>query len=378
MKFEAFALERFQSTWENRVAWNLSESGVQPLRVRELADTDALRDAVLAQELGYPQTNGTLALRGAIAALYAGATVDHIQVTNGGSEANCVVLMHLVEPGDEIVVMTPTYMQAPGLARALGATVRPWPLVLTGRGDSARWRADVAQLGALVTANTRAILMCNPNNPTAACVDAPALEEIAGVAERTGTWIVSDEIYRGAEREADETPTMWGRTDRVIVTSGLSKAYGLPGLRIGWVAGPPDVVDALWGVHDYTTIAPGAINDRLAATALAPERRARLLARTRAIIRANYPIVRGWAERLGFTHAPPEAGAICWVRYDGGVNSTALVTGLRDTHGVLLVPGDHFGMDGYLRVGFGSDPDHLTNALNRAGEFLESRRLDAR
>jgi aspartate/methionine/tyrosine aminotransferase len=389
MKLEPFALERHQSIWENRVAWNVSESGVQPLRVMELADTDALRDALLAQELGYPQTNGTIALRGAIAALYEGATLDHVQVTNGGSEANCIVLMHIVQPGDEIIVMTPIYMQAPGLVRALGATVRPWPLRIVGDGKDARWRPDVEELRSLVTARTRALLICNPNNPTGARFDAPVLDEIARVADRAGAWIVSDEIYRGAERETDETPTMWGRAERVIVTSGLSKAYGLPGLRIGWVTGPPATIEALWGIHDYTTIAPGAINDRLAAAALAPERRARLLARTRAIIRANYPIVRQWAERHGLTHVPPEAGAIAWLRYHGGMNSTALVNELREAHGVLLVPGDHFDMDGYLRIGFGSDPAHLTNALNLAGQFLESgacsaeapaaqRRIDAR
>jgi len=372
MKLETFALERLQSTWENRVAWNLSESGVQPLRLMELADTEALRDAVLAQELGYPQTNGTAALRTAIAALYDGATPDHVQVTNGGSEANCVVLMHLVEPGDEIVVMTPVYMQAWGLARALGGAVKAWPLRTVGDGAAARWRPDVEALRALVTAKTRAIVICNPNNPTGARIDAATLDEIARVAARADAWIVSDEIYRGAEREADETPTMWGRSERVIVTSGLSKAYGLPGLRIGWVVAPPATIDALWSIHDYTTIAPGAINDRVAAMALTPGRRERLLARTRAIIRTNYPLVAAWAERHGLTHVPPEAGAIAYLRYPGDVNSTALVTRLREERGVLIVPGDHFEMDGYLRVGFGSDPAHLTNALARAGDFLES------
>ena len=92
----------------------------------------------------------------------------------------------------------------------------------------------------------------------------------AGVAARSAAWVVSDEIYRGAEMDGVETPTMWGRYDRAIVTSGLSKAYGLPGLRIGWVAGPPDVVEQCWAVHDYTSIAPGAINDRLARVALRP------------------------------------------------------------------------------------------------------------
>ncbi|HEV7501002.1 MAG TPA: aminotransferase class I/II-fold pyridoxal phosphate-dependent enzyme, partial [Vicinamibacteria bacterium] len=163
-------MERFQSIWENRVAWNVSESGVQPLRVSELVDTSALHDALLEQELGYPQTNGTIALREAIAALYPGATADHVQVTNGGSEANCILLMRLVEPGDEIVFLTPNYMQASGLARGLGATVRPWRLRETPADPAdhrdRRWTVDLAELQALVTPKTRAILLCNPNNPT--------------------------------------------------------------------------------------------------------------------------------------------------------------------------------------------------------------------
>src|SRR5687768_11535488 len=167
MKLETFALERFQSMWENRVAWNVAESGVHPLRVSELVNTSAHHDALLEQELGYPQTNGTVELREAIAAMYPGATRDHVQVTNGGSEANCVLLMRLVEPGDEIVFMTPNYMQASGLARALGATVRPWRL----REGATEWAPDLDELKSLVTSKTRAILLCNPNNPTGARLD---------------------------------------------------------------------------------------------------------------------------------------------------------------------------------------------------------------
>ena len=100
MKFETFEMERMQSTWENRVAWNVSESGVHPLRVEEVADTDADRAALLGLHLGYSQTNGTPELRAAIAAMYPGATPEHIEVTNGGSEANCIAMMHLIEPGD--------------------------------------------------------------------------------------------------------------------------------------------------------------------------------------------------------------------------------------------------------------------------------------
>jgi aspartate/methionine/tyrosine aminotransferase len=371
MELEPFALERFQSIWENRVAWNLAESGVHPLSVAELADTDALKDALLQVHLGYPQTNGTIELRGLIANIYAGATPDHVEVTNGGSEANCVLLLRLTRPGDSIVFMTPNYLQASGFARGLGADLRPWPL----REDPAgkRWLVDVDELRRLVTPRTRAILLCNPNNPTGARLDASTLDDICRIASSVGAWVISDEIYRGAEREAEDTPTVWGRYERAIVSSGLSKAYGLPGLRIGWIVAPPSLIEELWAVHDYTTIAPGAISDCLARVALAPDRRHQLLARTRAIIRSNYPLVAEWLRAHdGLSHIAPEAGAITLVRYRHPIDSVTLVSRLRDERGVLIAAGAHFDMEGYVRIGFGSNPAHLSRALAVAGEFLDS------
>lgn len=371
MKLETFAMERLQSVWEHRVAWNLAESGVHPLRVEELADTPEDRAALLAQELVYPQTNGTIELRTAIAELYPGATADHIEVTNGGSEANCISLLHLLQPGDEAVMMVPNYMQVWGLGRALGAAVRPWPLVPDE--NARRWRVDLDTLAEMVTERTKIIMICNPNNPTGARLTERELDAICGVADRVRAWVLSDEIYRGAELDDVETPTIWGRSERAIVTSGLSKAYGLPGLRIGWVVAPPSTVESLWGIHDYTTIAPGALNDRLARMALVPRRRERLLARTRAIVRTNYPIVKRWIEARSplLAHVPPEAGAIVLVRYHHAINSTALAERLRDEQSVLVVPGDHFEMDGYVRIGFGPDPAHLSASLERIGELID-------
>ncbi len=369
MRLEPFEMERLQSIWENRVAWNVSESGVEPLRLEELADTEDDRIALFSQELAYTQTNGTADLRAAIAAMYPAATQDHIEVTNGGSEANCIALWHLLDAGDQMVMMTPNYMQVHGLARSFGAEVRAWPLVHDT--DAGRWRLDLDMLASLVSDRTKLIAICNPNNPTGARFTELELDEIVRVASRVGAWVLADEIYRGAEREHEETPTIWGRYDRVIVTSGLSKAYGLPGLRIGWIVGPPSIVDALWGVHDYTTIAPGALNDRLARMAF--ERRERLLARTRGIIRSNYALVRRWLERRpALSHVAPDAGAIVFVRYAYDINSTTLVERLRDERSVLVVPGDHFHMDRYLRLGFGSHPALLNGALDRVGEVLDT------
>jgi aspartate/methionine/tyrosine aminotransferase len=372
MKLEPFAMERLQSLWENRVDWNISESGVLPLRLEELVSSAEDRAALLAQQLGYTQTNGTPELRGLIAAMYPGAGEDHVEVTNGGSEANCIALMHLVQPEDEAIMMVPNYMQVGGLTRGLGGLVVPWPLVRDDRAG--RWRPDLDRLSALVSDRTRILLICNPNNPTGARLTSAELDAIGRSADRVGAWVLSDEIYRGAELDGCETATMWGRAERVLVTGGLSKAYGLPGLRVGWIVGPPAVVEALWGVHDYTSIAPGALSDRLARVALGRNRRMQLLARTRDILNRNYAIVREWVESRDplVDHVAPEAGAIAFVRYHHAVGSSSLAERLRLERGVLIVPGDHFEMDGYLRIGFGSDPVHLGQTLQLIGAVLET------
>jgi aspartate/methionine/tyrosine aminotransferase len=374
MKVEQFAMERLQSTYENQVDLNLSESGVSPLTLGELVDEGMDRDALFAESLRYPQSNGTLPLRAAIAALYPGATTDHVQVTNGGSEANYITTWNLVEPGDEVVLMVPNYMQTWGLARAFGGVIKEWPLVETQK--PVRWHADVDALERLVSARTKLIIICNPNNPTGARFEEGDLDRIAAMADRHGAWILADEIYRGAERDGRETPSMWGRSDRAIITSGLSKAYGLPGLRIGWVVGPAPRVASLWSYHDYTTISPGALGDFLACRALEPSRRARILARTRRILNENFPVVAGWLDAHGafFRYAPPDAGAIVYVRYDHPTNSTDLVTRLRVQKSVLIVPGDHFGMDRYLRIGFGDETSHLREGLDRLDDLLSTLR----
>ncbi len=370
MKVEQFAMERMQSTYENQVEFNLSESGVHPLTLGELVDDEASRAALLEEGLRYTQSNGTISLREAIASLYPGATPDHVQVTNGGSEANYITAWNLVEPGDEVVIMVPNYMQTWGLARAFGGAVRAWPLVRGGA--SAKWAVDVERLAEIVTDRTKLIILCNPNNPTGARVEAGDLDRIAAIADRHGAWILSDEIYRSAELDGRETPSMWGRSERAIVTSGLSKAYGLPGLRIGWIAGPPTLVANLWSYHDYTTISPGALSDVLARRALEPARRGRILARTRRILNENFPIIARWLDDQNgmFSYTPPDAGAIVYVQYQHPINSTELVTRLRMEKSVLIVPGDHFGMDRYLRIGYGDRTDYLKEGLGRLRDLL--------
>ena len=368
MKIEAFLMERMQSTWENRVEYNLSESGVHPMYLGELLrETPEASEQLLRQELGYAQSNGSPELRQTIAAYYPGATQDHILVTNGTSEANFLSIWNLVEPDDEVLMMLPNYMQIWGISRGFRGTVRPFHL-----REEKQWHLDFKEIDQLATNRTKLIAVCNPNNPTGSILTEEEMQKIIDIARRSDAWLLADEVYQGAEREADRTSSFWGRYEKVIITNGLSKAYGLPGLRIGWIAAPPDLIARFWSYHDYTTIGPAMMSDILARIALSPDVRDRIRVRTRRILQHNYPIVAEWIQKHEglFSMVEPEAGAIAYFRYNFPINSTQLVERLLHEKSLLIVPGDHFGMDRYLRIGYGPPADYLKAALYRMDELL--------
>lgn len=369
MKIERFEMERFQSTWENAVEFNLSESGIHPISLAGLVDHTWIQEVLAHEPIGYGHTNGSLELRTEIAGLYHGAGPEHVLVTSGTAEGNFLITWALLEPGDEVVVMLPNYMQIPLLARAWGAEVKAWWL-----REAAQWSPDMDELPRLVMPKTKAIFVCNPNNPTGAVLAVETMNAICEAAAKVNAWVVADEVYRGAERGGHPTPSFWDRYPRAIVTGGLSKAYGLPGLRIGWIIAPHDLADRLWEHHDFTTIAPAFISDRLASMALTPRTRQRLLARTRRVLTENLDTLTRWAGGLAgrISWIPPQAGAIAFFRYTAAINSTDLATRLRKKHSVLVIPGDHFQMDGHFRIGFGVEPRILEEGLRRAGDFLRS------
>jgi aspartate/methionine/tyrosine aminotransferase len=260
-------------------------------------------------------------------------------------------------------------MQTHGLVRGWGASVRGWPLQ-----RELEWRPDPGELDQLVNKKTRLIIITNPNNPTGRVLGEEYLDAVARAADRVGAWVLSDEIYRGAERDGRPTPSMWGRCQRLVITSGLSKAYGLPGLRIGWAASPDkEMVHALWTYHDYSTICPSPITETLAIHALEPDRRRRILERTRAILNRNLPLLREWVDSQSglFDYVPSDAGAILWVKYALEVNSSELAERARADESTLIVPGDQFGMDHYLRLGYGPEPEYLVEGLTRLKRVLK-------
>jgi len=370
MKINQFRMERWQSTWENRVQFNLSESGVHPMTPMELFElAGADPEEFLNQRLLYNQSNGTDELRDCIAAVYPGATRENVLVSNGGSEANYITTWKLLDPEDVAVMQVPNYMQMWGTAATFAREVRFFNL-LEERG----WAPDLDELAERVDHSVKLIIVTNPNNPTGAILTEQEIDRIVDIAGRVGAWIVADEIYAGAELDGTWSPTFWGRYDRLVITAGLSKAYGLPGLRLGWVIGPADFIGDLWSYKDYTSIAPGTLSDLCARIALQPEARQRIYRRTETILNENFAPLTEWLEERAdiFQYQPPRAGAICYARYDLEINSSQLAQRLKDEQSVLVVPGDHFNMDGYLRIGYGVPKPELSEALDRIETVLRS------
>ena len=368
-EFQPFVMERMMSKWENVVDYNLSESGVHPMTLGELLAMDGKSPDSLADvDFDYPQANGSVELRQNIAQYYPGADLDNVLVTVGAAEANYLSLHTLLDPGDEVVIMMPNYMQVWGVAKNHGLRIKTFNLL-----EAEGWAPDLAELERVVGPATKMIAVCNPNNPTGRIMTEAEMSAVVATAERVGAWILADEVYAGAERMTDDqAPTFYGRSERVIAVGSMSKAYGLPGLRIGWAVGPPGTIDDMWARHEYTTITTTMLSNKLTTIALSETVRPQILARTRKYIRDGYPVLEAWVRSHGntFSLVPPEAAAIAFVRYHIDINSTTLVERLRDHKSTLIVPGDHFGLDHYLRISYGLSHDYLTAGLDRIHETI--------
>ena len=369
--FYPFMLEREMSVWEYQVKYNLSESGVHPLTVKELTEDDPqFLEDLLNTSFHYPQTNGSVELRDQIASLYRGANRDNVVVTIGAAQANFTSILTLMDPGDEILVMLPNYMQIYGLARNYGLMLKTFSLK-----EELGWGVDIDELKKVVGKNTAFIAVCNPNNPTGHIMSAEEREAVINVADKVGAWLLADEVYAGAEHHTDEvTPSFWGDYEKVLAIGSLSKAYALPGLRLGWVMAPAETAEEIWARQDYVTISATMLSNKLATYALSPGVREKLLARTRDYLRSGYGTFEQWCQQNAdlISLTPPEAAAIAFVRYHRDANSSELVKRLIHEQDTYVVPGDHFGLDQHLRISYGLDEEYVTEGLRRILEVISS------
>lgn len=374
MKIRPFGVEEWMNTYENDAVANIAETCVDSLTVEALLDLSGRKEQLLEQirslRLSYGDIPGSDRLRDLVAGLYARQSRDNVLIMNGGAAANFLSLYTLVEAGDEVVSVWPTYQQLTSIPESFGATVKLLPLEPEGA-----FLPDVERLKALVSEKTRLICINNPNNPTGALMERPLLEAVVDVARSVGAWIHCDEVYRGLVHEPGlEIPSVADLYEKGISTGSLSKTYSLAGLRLGWIVGPADFIARCFSRRDYTTISCGRIDDLLGSVAL--EAREALLERNLSIVRRSAAVLREWVDgeaRLDWV--PPKAGTTAFIRYDYDLPSEVFCRRLFEGDGTFIVPGSAFDRDRWFRIGYAFDPVMLRQGLDRISAFL--RRLEA-
>ena len=368
MNFEIFELERNQSLFENEVDYNLSESGVHPLKLSEILTRDE-QDELLNTNLFYGYTNGTPQLRQRVADMYGSSiTIKNVLITSGSAEANFLAVMTQLEPGDEIVYMVPNYLQIYHLARSFGIKVINLPI----RQDLG-WQWDLDELRSVITPKTKMIAVCNPNNPTGALMSDDVMDGVIEIAQEADCWLLSDEVYRGAELDGVECRSFAGATNKTIVNAGLSKAYSLPGLRLGWSVGSEEYINRAWSFHDFTVINVAYLSDWVASRILEYDRRKKILNRTKDHLNHNLNMLCDWAEHVpALTITRPKAAAITFAKMNIPMSSEEFVFTLRDNYSVLLTAGKWHGMEGFVRFGYGTPADYVQSGLDRIKTFLDT------
>ncbi len=372
MHIEPFFVEQWMNAHETTATWNIAETCVHSLTFDELlrlsGDPDGVVRRLRETWLGYGDITGSPRLRAAIAALYGErVTADHVLTANGAIGANFLALYALVEPGTTVVSVQPTYQQLYSVPESLGAEVKVVRL-----REQHGYAPDVDAIRAAVDGRARMIVLNNPNNPTGALIDEPVLREIVEVAREADAWLFCDEVYRKLEHEPGTTaPSVADLYEKGVSSGSMSKSYSLAGLRTGWVAGPPEVIQRCLDVRDYTTISGGVLDDALAAVAL--EHLDAVLERSLGIVRGNLEVVDGWiAGEPRLRYVRPRAGTIALIHYDHDVPSVDFCQRLFDLNGAFVMPGVAFGEEHAFRLGYACARDVLEGGLAAMSAHLRT------
>jgi len=369
MKIEPFGVEIWMNEYETRCDYNLAETCVYSITVAELlqlcGESDHSLDSLLSLKLSYGAIQGSDRLRTAIASLYEHQRLENILVTHGTIGANSLVHQSLVSRGDRVVAIVPTYQQHYSIPQSIGAEVE-----LLRLKPENQFLPDLSELNQMVTDDTKLIAMTNPNNPTGSLMNAEYLEEIAGIARAKGTWVLCDEVYRGTDQSGSgTTPSIADIYEKGISTAGMSKAFSLAGLRIGWIVAPEEVIEPVMVHRDYNTISVGVINDHLAALAL--ENSEALLERSKSITRTNLKILSDWVDaELAISWVPPQSGTTALLKYEFEMASRDLCIEILQKTGVMFTPGSAMGMEGYVRIGYANPTEVLMAGLKLVSGYL--------
>lgn len=367
MKINEFKVETWMTDHENDCQYNLTETCVSSLSLSELQQfvDENIMETLMSMKMDYGPIVGSQRLKKAILSLYEKGNEENITVTHGAINANELVLISLLEPGDHVISLFPTYQQMYDFPRSLGCNVS-----LIHLNEEQGWMPSLDDFKKVMQKNTKMICLNSPNNPTGTTIPLSLMKDIIALARENDCYILCDEIYRGVDTENEVMfPSFSDYYEKAIVTQSLSKVFSFAGLRLGWIKGPKEVIDLINYRRDYHIISSGPMDDYLACLVL--ENKESILKRSIDICKQNKKILQKWLDQEPLVSCViPRHGTVCFLHYHIDIPSKELCEKLQKETGVFFVPGSAFDTEYHLRFGFTQDEKIIKEGLITFSNWL--------
>ncbi len=371
MNIKPFQVEQWMNEYEVGAKYNIAETCVDSISLDELfaitkEDKTAFFNTLSSRRLTYGDIWGVPELKNGICKLYQTLSPDHVVTTHGAAGANHHVFYSLVEPGDKVISVLPTYQQLYSIPESFGAKVELLPL----RQENG-FLPDLHQLSQMATQDTKVICLNNPNNPTGALLSKEQLEEIVAIARKVDAYVLCDEVYRGLTQSDEPSVSIADLYEKGISVSSMSKVFSLAGIRLGWIASRDEkFMESCLSHRDYDHISCGILDEAVAALALkhAPE----LLARNRGIVRENLALLDDWVRSQPHVYyTKPQAGTTALVYYDFPIPSYTFCKQMYEATGAFVTPGDCFEQANCMRIGYACEKQVLADGLRAIDAFIK-------
>ncbi|GAA0063824.1 aminotransferase [Clostridium sp. CTA-1] len=372
MKIKTFKVEQWMNQYENDAIYNLAETCIDSLTLRELLNLAGKNFEEYMASLGdirmtYSHIYGSPNLLKGIASLFQDVKAEQIIPTHGAIGANYQVLITLLEPGDSMVSVAPTYQQHYSIPESMGTEVNILKLL-----PEDNFLPDLQELKKMVNSNTKLITINNPNNPSGSLIPVELIKQIVDIAKSVDAYVLSDEVYRGISEDGSYMPSIVDLYEKGISVGSMSKTFSLAGLRLGWIVSKDEkIINLCRERRDYDTISCGVLDDIFASLAL--ENKEAILERNRKIVMTNRELLHQWVSaEPRVSYVKPVAGNTALIYYDADMHSYKFCEKLLKETGVFYTPGECFDLDYCFRIGYAFDSKTLMEGLEKTSEFISN------
>ncbi|GAE01585.1 transaminase [Clostridium botulinum B str. Osaka05] len=372
MRIKTFKVEQWMNQYENDAIYNLAETCIDSLTLRELLNLAGKNFEEYMASLGdirmtYSHIYGSPNLLKGIASLFQDVKAEQIIPTHGAIGANYQVLITLLEPGDSMVSVAPTYQQHYSIPESMGTEVNILKLL-----PENNFLPDLQELKKMVNSNTKLITINNPNNPSGSLIPVELIKQIVDIAKSVDAYVLSDEVYRGISEDGSYMPSIVDLYEKGISVGSMSKTFSLAGLRLGWIVSKDEkIINLCRERRDYDTISCGVLDDIFASLAL--ENKGAILERNRKIVMTNRELLHQWvSSEPRVSYVKPVAGNTALIYYDADMHSYEFCEKLLKETGVFYTPGECFDLDYCFRIGYAFDSKTLMEGLKKTSEFISN------